>query len=86
MVEKTVKKFNLQYNEKFCTFVTKDKRQVIILNMSYIIEYLQVLTAKLVWNFLFLIVSFFEDDKGHRFDDTKAVQCLHKTFFVKHTA
>ena len=58
MVEKTVKKFNLQYNEKFCTFVTKDKRQVIILNMSYIIEYLQVLTAKLVWNFLFLIVIF----------------------------
>ena len=58
MVEKTVKKFNLQYNEKICIFVTKDKRQVIILTMSYIIEYLQVLTTKLVWNFLFLIVIF----------------------------
>ena len=53
-----MKKFNLQDNEKFCILVTKDKRQVIILTMSYIIAYLQVLTAKLVWDFLFLIVIF----------------------------
>ena len=52
------KKFNLQDNEKFCIFVTKDKRQAIILTMSYIIEYLLIVTAKLVWNFLFLIVIF----------------------------
>ena len=58
MVEKMMKKFNLQDNEKFCILVTKDKRQVIILTMSYIIAYLQVLTAKLVWDFLFLIVIF----------------------------
>ena len=58
MVEKMKKKFNLQDNEKFCILVTKDKRQVIILTMSYIIAYLQVLTAKLVWDFLFLIVIF----------------------------
>ena len=71
MVEKS-KKFHFQDNEKFCIFVTKDKRQAIILTLSCIIEYLQVLTARLVWNFLFLIVIFnyFEDDKGHRFDDT----------------
>ena len=50
------KNFNLQDNEKFCIFVNKDKRQAIILIMSYI-EYLQVLTAKAVWNFLFLIVK-----------------------------
>ena len=50
------KNFNLQDNEKFCIFVNKDKRQAIILTMSYI-EYLQVLTAKAVWNFLFLIVK-----------------------------
>ena len=50
------KKFNLQDNEKFCIFVTKDKRQAIILTMSYI-EYLQVAT-KMVWNFLSLIVIF----------------------------
>ena len=48
------KKFNLQGNEKFCIFVTKDKRQAI---MSYI-ECLRVLTANAVWNFLFLIVIF----------------------------
>ena len=58
MVEKMMKKFNLQDNEKFCILVTKDKRQVIILTMPYIIAYLQVLTAKLVWDFLFLIVIF----------------------------
>ena len=50
------KNFNLQDNEKFCIFVNKDKRQAIISTMSYI-EYLQVLTAKAVWNFLFLIVK-----------------------------
>ena len=50
------KNFTLQDNEKFCIFVNKDKRQAIILTMSYI-EYLQVLTAKAVWNFLFLIVK-----------------------------
>ena len=50
------KNFNLQDAEKFCIFVTKDKKQAIILTMSYI-EYLQVLTAKAVWNFLFLIIS-----------------------------
>ena len=49
------KNFNLQDNEKFCIFVTKDKKQAIILKMCYI-KYLQVLTAKAVWNFLFLIV------------------------------
>ena len=47
--------FNLQDNENFCIFVTKDKKQGIILTMCYI-EYLQVLTAKAVGNFLFLIV------------------------------
>ena len=47
------KNVNLQDNEKLCIFVTKDKRQSIILTMSYI-----VLTAKSVWNFLFLIVIF----------------------------
>ena len=50
------KNFNLQDNEKFCIFVNKDKRQAFILTMSYI-EYLQVLTAKAVSNFLFLIVE-----------------------------
>ena len=50
------KNFNLQDAEKSCIFVTKDKKQAIILTMSYI-EYLQVLTAKAVWNFLFLIIS-----------------------------
>ena len=42
--------FNLQDDEKFCIVATKGK-------MSYS-EYLQVLTAKAVWNFLFLIVIF----------------------------
>ena len=51
------KNFNLQDDEKFCIFVTKDKRQAIILAMSYI-KYLQVLTAKTVWNVLLLIVIF----------------------------
>ena len=51
------KNSKLQADEKFCIFVTKDKRHAIILTMSYI-EYLQVLTAKAVWNFLFLIVIF----------------------------
>ena len=50
-------KFNLQDNEKIFVFVTKDKRQAIVLTMSYI-EYLQVLTANAVWNFSFLIVIF----------------------------
>ena len=87
-MEKLAKKFNYQDNEKFCIFVTKDKRQAIISTMSYI-EYLQVLTANAVWKFLFLIVIFsnyFKDDKGNRFDDTKEVQYLYKTFFVKHTS
>ena len=48
--------FTFQDDEKFCIFVTKDKRQAIILTMSYI-EYLQVAT-KMVWNFLSLIVIF----------------------------
>ena len=56
-VEKMAKKFTLQDDENFCIFLTKDKRQVIILTMSYI-EYLQILTAKAVWNFLSLIVIF----------------------------
>ena len=51
------KNFSLLDDEKFYIFVTKDKREAIILTMSYI-EYLQVLTAKAVWNFLFLIVIF----------------------------
>ena len=49
--------FNFQDDEKYCIFVTKGKRQAIILTMSYI-EYLQVLTANTVWNFLFFIVIF----------------------------
>ena len=50
------KNFNLQDKQKSCIFVTKDKRQAIILTISSI-EYLQVLTRKAVWNFLlFLIV------------------------------
>ena len=56
-VEKMAKKFHFQDDENFCIFVTKDKRQTIILTMSCI-EYLQVLTAKGVWNFLSLIVIF----------------------------
>ena len=32
-------KFDLQHDEKFCIFVAKDKRQAIILTISYI-EYL----------------------------------------------
>ena len=55
--EKMAKNFNLQDGEKFCIFVTKDKRKVIVLTMSYI-HYLHVLTAKAVWNFLFLIAIF----------------------------
>ena len=51
------KNFNLQDNEKFFIFVTKDKRQTIILTTLYL-KYLQVLIAKAVWNFLFLIVIF----------------------------
>ena len=39
------KNFNLQDDEKCCIFVTKDKRQAIILKMSYI-EYLQVFESK----------------------------------------
>ena len=39
------KNFNLQNNEKSCIFVTKDKRQAIILTMCYI-EYLQVFDSK----------------------------------------
>ena len=54
--EKMTKNFTLQHDEKFCIFVTKDKKQAIILTMSYI--ELQVLTAKVVWNFLSLIVIF----------------------------
>ena len=51
------KNFNLHDTEKFCIFLTKDKGQAIILTMSYI-EYLQVLTAKAVWNSIFLIIIF----------------------------
>ena len=47
------KNFTLQGDEKFCIFVTKDKRQAVILTTFYI-EYLQI-AAKTVWNFLFLI-------------------------------
>ena len=54
--EKMTKNFTLQDDEKFCISVTKDKKQAIILTMSYI--ELQVLTAKVVWNFLSLIVIF----------------------------
>ena len=50
------KNFNLQDDEKFCIFVTKGKRQAIILTISYI-ECLHILTAKALWN-LFLIVIF----------------------------
>ena len=56
-VEIKAKVFTLQGDENFCIFVTKDKRQTVIWTMSYI-EYLQVLTAKAVWNFLSLIVIF----------------------------
>ena len=51
------KNFNLQDNENFFIFVTKDKRQAIILTTLYL-KYLQALIAKAVWNFLFLIVIF----------------------------
>ena len=51
------KNFTLQDDEKFCIFVTKDKRQTIIFTMSYI-KYLQVFKAKVVWDFLSLIVIF----------------------------
>ena len=51
------KNFNLQDEKNFYNFVTKDKRQTIILTISYI-EYLHGLTAKVVWNLLFLIVIF----------------------------
>ena len=47
------KNFTFRDGEKFCIFVTKDKRQAIILTMSYI-EYSQVLTAKAVWNITIL--------------------------------
>ena len=50
------KKLILQDDGKFCIFVTKDKKQAVILRMSYI--ELQVLTTKVVWNFLSLIVIF----------------------------
>ena len=40
-VDKMVKNVTLQDDEKFCIFVTKDKRQTIIFTMSYI-KYLQV--------------------------------------------
>ena len=40
------KNVTLQDDEKFCIFVTKDKRQSIILTMFYI-DYLQVLTPKM---------------------------------------
>ena len=50
------KNFNLQDEKNFYIFVTKDKRQTIILTISYI-EYLHGLTAKVVWN-LFLIAIF----------------------------
>ena len=46
------KNFNLQDDKKLCIFL-----KAIILAMSYI-EYLQVLAAKAVWNFLFLVVIF----------------------------
>ena len=56
-VEKMTKKFTLQDDEKFCIFVTKDKRQTIIFTMSYI-KYLQVFKEKVVWDFLSFIVVF----------------------------
>ena len=56
-VEKMAQNFTLQDDKNCYIFVTKDKRQTIILTMSYI-ENLQVLTAKAVWNFLSLIVIF----------------------------
>ena len=71
------KKIQSSDDEKFYIFVTKDKRQAIILTMSCI-QYLQVLTAKAGWNLLFLIVTFklfyIKDNKRHSFDDTKEVQ------------
>ena len=48
---------NIPDDQKFCIFVTKDKRRAIILTMSYI-EDAQVLTTKAPWNFLSLIVVF----------------------------
>ena len=35
------KNFNLQDKEKSCIFVTKDKRQAIILTISYISRYMK---------------------------------------------
>ena len=47
------KNFNPRDDEKCCIFVTKDKRQTIILTMSYI-EYLQVFDCKSDLEFLVL--------------------------------
>ena len=43
------KSFNLQDGEKFCIFVTKDKRRAIILTMSYI-ESLQVFLQHVIFS------------------------------------
>ena len=50
--------FTFEDDEKFCIFVTKDKRQALILTMYYTV-YLQVLTAKAVWIFSSMIVFCF---------------------------
>ena len=85
------KSFNLQDNETFCIFVTKDKRQAIILIMSYI-EYLQILTAKAIWNFLINIVIFklsiFKMIKGTGLMTPRRFNIYMKPFqfLVKHIA
>ena len=43
-VEKMAKKFILQDDGKFCIFVIKDKKQAVILTMSYI-----ELQTKVIW-------------------------------------
>ena len=55
-MEKTF--FNLQDDERFCFFFAiQDKRQAIILAMSYI-KYLQVFDSKSDLEYLFFIVLF----------------------------
>ena len=83
-VEKMAQNFTLQDDENCYIFVTKDKRQTIILTMSYI-ENLQVLTAKAVWNFLSLIVIFKLLERlkdipyGHIFVDSPLIRRRNST-------
>ena len=57
------KNFYLQDDENFCTFVIKDKRQAIILTMSYI-EYLHVFDSKSDLEFGIIVIIIFKNNKG----------------------